>query len=322
MSREGFWDAYESRIRIQHEEQPHLEPFIFEMKMAYAWMMQNQKVHLINSHGGLSALYEATDSEEVCSFGFFLLPNDKEDQSKFWQALRNKSQESGAKKLTGPIQGTTYFPYRFISQSDGTPFFRGEYFSAIEDHQFLLDQNPSDVKYFRSGYRNTFEGIMIVSKPYYEGAVAKGFEVKTHSEVNETLFRSVFEMVGQIFGMNWNFNKMSIDEVKTFYQSEFGVHQRMALQTLHLNSEMIGFCRYIENDSDTVICKTLGVLPKYQNLGLGNAAVYEMHRSAKEAGYTRMIYALIYDGNRVQQNMPKDDSIIFRKYAAYEYELN
>jgi hypothetical protein len=35
-----------------------------------------------------------------------------------------------------------------------------------------------------------------------------------------------------------------------------------------------------------------------------------------------MIYALIYDGNRVQQNMPKDDSIIFRKYASYEFDLN
>jgi hypothetical protein len=321
MSREEFWVAYESRMRSQFNDQPHLETFLCEMKMAFAWMIQNQQVHLLESNGGLAAIFASSELDETWSFGFLLLPKDNSNRVPFWETLKHRTKEIGAKKLSGPIQGTTYFPYRFISESDGTAFFRGEYFSSVDEHDFLMVQKPSDVKYFRSGYRTTFDGIMHVSKPYYDGAVEKGFEVKTHSEVNENLFRSVFDMVGNIFGMNWNFNAMTADEVQAFYKSEFGVRQRMALQTLHLNGEMIGFCRYIENDSQTLICKTLGVLPKYQKLGLGNAAVYEMHRSAQEAGYNRMIYALIYDGNRVQQNMPKDDSIIFRKYAAYEYDL-
>lgn len=321
MSREEFWTMYEGHMRTQHAAQPHLEVFIHEMKTAFAWMAKNQQVHLISEHGGLAALFAPNGSDEKCSFGFLVLPTAVDDRPKFWSSLKHTASELGAQKLTGPIQGTTYFPYRFISESDGSPFFRGEYFSTVDEHDFLMDQKPSDVKFFRSGYRTTFDGIMHVSKPYYDGAVEKGFEVKTQSEVNENLFRSVFDMVGNIFGMNWNFNAMSADEVQAFYKSEFGVKQRMALQTLHLNGEMIGFCRYIENDAETLICKTLGVLPQYQKLGLGNAAVYEMHRRAKEAGYNRMIYALIYDGNRVQQNMPKDDSIIFRKYAAYEYDL-
>ncbi|MDC1222044.1 hypothetical protein N8Z47_05185 [Salibacteraceae bacterium] len=123
MSRKGFWEAYESRVKTQFEEQPHLEAFLFEMKMAFAWMNQNQHAHLLESSGGMAALFAPDGSNETWSFGFFVLPLNKDDRDHFWGALINTAKEIGAKKITGPIQGTTYFPYRLVSETDGTPFF-------------------------------------------------------------------------------------------------------------------------------------------------------------------------------------------------------
>jgi len=322
MTPQAFFQLFADNIKSRYSGEPHLNHFLTEMEMAFGWMMQNQQVKLFEAHTGSAALFASSVQSNTWSFGFLVLPENAGDATLFWKELVSEAKLLGADKLSGPVNGTTYFPYRLITETDKSPFFRGEYFSETAEHVFLTSQQPCEVNYYRSGYRNTFDGIMAVSKPYYDQAKTNGFQVKTHASVDEQLFQQVFGMVGEIFGGNWSFNTMSPEQAKAFYKHEFGVEQRMALQTLHLHDEMIGFCRYIENDEHTLICKTLGVLPKYQKLGLGNAAVYEMHRCAREAQYTRMIYALIYDGNRVQQNMPKDDSIIFRKYASYEFDLS
>ncbi|MCO4806652.1 MAG: GNAT family N-acetyltransferase [Flavobacteriales bacterium] len=319
---EEYWNLFKSNIVERFGKEPQLNGFLTELKMAFGWMLQNQHVEFVSQNGGMAALFARSIDSDNWSFGFLILPESEPSADTFWAMLCSKVTQLGGAKFTGPIQGTTYFPYRFVIETDGSPFFKGEYFGSAEEHHFMMKQMPAKVNYYRSGYRDSFDGIMAVSKPYYDEAVTKGFEVRTHAKVDEALFRYVFEMVGAIFGTNWNFKDMSAAEARSFYEHEFGLDQRMAVQTIYLKGELIGFCRYIENDDDTLICKTLGVLPAYQKLGLGNAAVYEMHRCAQDAGYTRMIYALIYDGNRVQQNMPKDDSIIFRKYASYEFDLN
>ena len=41
----------------------------------------------------------------------------------------------------------------------------------------------------------------------------------------------------------------------------------MFLHTIHLDSKLIGFCNYIENDVNTLIFKTIGILPNYQKMG-------------------------------------------------------
>ena len=94
----------------------------------------------------------------------------------------------------------------------------------------------------------------------------------------------------------------------------------MFLHTIHLNQKLIGFCNYIENDVNTLIFKTIGILPDYQKMGIANAVVYKMHADAIDSKYTKIIYALVKDDNRVK-NMPNPDVKLFRSYASYEFDV-
>jgi len=67
--------------------------------------------------------------------------------------------------------------------------------------------------------------------------------------------------------------------------------------------------------------KTIGILPDWQEKGIGNALVYEVHKFAKNNNIEKVIYALIRTDNKVK-HFPKDDTIIFRKYAAFIYNLD
>lgn len=316
---ENFIQKFTSLTTAVHSNQPLLKAFLQTMHFAFNKAIASRFKYLIKTESATCLLF----GNEVnhLQFGFFHLPTKPEERIPFWESICAKARELGTASLAGPIQASTYFPYRFITESDGRPFFDGEYFSQDFAHDFMMGQNPSKVLYFRTGERDRFDGVMAVSKPYFDKASEMGFTIQAHSSVSPTLFSSVFQLIGKIFGSNWSFQQISEEETKLIYTSEFGKNTRLMLHTYHLNDQMIGFCRYVEHDEKTIICKTLGLLPEYQKMGLGNAGVYTMHADAKRLGYSHMYYALIYDGNRVQQNMPKDDSVIFRKYASYEFEL-
>ena len=159
-----------------------------------------------------------------------------------------------------------------------------------------------------------------MSKPYFDELSNKGLEFKLRSKIDQDLFRQIFELVEIIFKHNWSFQHLSEDEFTKFYSGEILNRSKLMLHTLHFQGNLIGFCRYIENDDKTIICKTLGILPEYQKMGVGAAAVYQIHAEAKNHGYSKIIYALVSDLNRVK-NLPQGDEIIFRKYASYEFNL-
>lgn len=316
---ERFIQNYCSLTASTHDQQPLLESFLQNMCFAFQKALSNKVIYLLEMENATCMLF-GKDANSL-HFGFVHFPDSLEERKSFWERVCQKAKKMGAHSLVGPIQASTYFPYRFITETDGRPFFDGEYFSQDFAHEFMMTQNPSKVQYYRTGERDRFDGVMAVSKPYFDKAVELGFTIQAHSSVSPELFSSIFQLVGQIFGSNWSFQQISEEEMKMVYASEFGKSTRLVLHTYHLNDKMIGFCRYVEHNERTLICKTLGILPEYQKMGLGNAGVYTMHSDALRLGYSHMYYALIYDGNRVQKNMPKDDSVIFRKYASYEFEL-
>lgn len=314
-----FFDLYSSLVSKRYGSQPYFDYFLREMHLAYHWTISNCKCLFIESTDGCALVFQSING--VVSFGFAHFPEQVHIAQQIWNKVINAGREFKSEKLSGPLQGNTFFPYRFIYETDGSPFFKGEYFSSTSDHAFMLGQKPSNVLYFRSGFRTRYDGVMAVSKPYYDAAAEKGFRSVAHSSVDEKLFKDVFHLIGRIFGNNWAFQQLTESELKAIYQQEFSKSTRLMLQTYFADDVLIGFCRFVENEADVLICKTLGILPEYQKMGLGNAAAYQMHFDAQRLNYDRMIYALIYDGNRVQQNMPKDDSVIFRKYASYEFSM-
>lgn len=297
----------------------HLSTFLKEIYKAFYFTVSQYEITLFHypTHGAV--VFHEPNSEKA-QVGFLHFSGEEEKDQSLWNEVVTYLKDKSIKKLVGPIQGATYFPYRFLVESDGSPFFTGEYFSSVEDHEFMLAQNPSKVLYFKSAYRTEYENIIKISEPYYEKLTKQGLRLESHQEVSQELFHKVFELVLKVFGQNWNFQSLSEKKFQNIYQDEMKNTARLKMHTLYFKDKLIGFIRYVEDSPNTLICKTIGILPEYQKMGIGNAAVAQMHWDALKHNYTKMIYALVYDGNRVK-DMPQDDAIIFRKYASYEFTL-
>jgi hypothetical protein len=311
---------FESGIRQSFGREKQLDFFLHQMKMAFAFAQSSFELRTFNAGKASMILQLSKRKKQEVLFGFVAWSDEQEDQKRLWEDVKNFCKEEGISKIKGPIQGATYFPYQVVSQSKGQAFFKGEFFSAPEEHEWYMSLEPAVVNYYRSAYRDHFDRIMEVSKPYYDQLKPKGLEYLAHQKVDRAIFKNLLELVNEIFGSNWSFTHLGPEAFEQIFAEEAAQGKRLSLHEIKLKDDLIGFIRYIENDEETLICKTMGLKPSFQKMGIGNASVYEMHREALRQDYKKMIYALVYTGNRVQ-NMPDDDAIIFRHYASYEYLL-
>jgi ribosomal protein S18 acetylase RimI-like enzyme len=72
---------------------------------------------------------------------------------------------------------------------------------------------------------------------------------------------------------------------------------------------------------DTVIIKSLGVLPAYKGLGLGSVLVDRVHRSAMTQGYKSAIHALMRDDNQPARQISAHTAHVFRRYGLFARHL-
>lgn len=314
------YQNFEAGIQKRFSAKKQLKFFLHQMRLSFAFAQNSFKLKAIEEADGSLILQLSNEKSQEAQFGYVQWPEKKENIKQLWEKTLSFCRENGINKIKGPIQAATYFPYHVIVKTEGQEFFKGEFFSRPEEHECYMDFEPSTVNYYRSAYRDHFDGIMNVSKPYYDDLMKKGLSYIAHQKVDRALFGELLKLVNEIFGANWSFTHLSPEAFEQIFAEEAAQGKRLSLHEIKLSDALIGFIRYIENDKDTLICKTMGLKPSFQKMGIGNASVYEMHRQALAAGYSKMIYALVYTGNRVQ-NMPDDDAIIFRHYASYEFEL-
>ena len=316
---EKFFSSYKENLRLSHNKEPHLEFFLEDLESSFKWTNSNMVVKLIEGKDGSAILMSPKKKSSEAYFGYTTFNNYKND-SNLWKEIIQTCKIMKIKLLRGPVHGTTFFPYRFISRSDGSSFFKGEFFSTKEDHQFMKVHRPKNIITYSSGYRTNFNNVMKISKPYFDKHRNMGLVIKHWKSIDRNLSIELFRIIEIIFAKNWGYNKISKEYFLNLFSFKNKMNPKMFLDTIHLNQKLIGFCNYIENDANTLIFKTIGILPEYQKMGIANAIVYQMHVDAIDSKYTKIIYALVKDDNRVK-NMPDPDVTLFRSYASYEFDI-
>lgn len=109
------------------------------------------------------------------AFGFFELKGGtEENQQEAWAQTR--AQYVGP--FYGPINGSTFLPYKVISMTNGSPIFPGEWDNAPSVAQFFNACQPKKVVKYRSAYRTNFDGVIEVSEPFLQGWYDQGFSLE------------------------------------------------------------------------------------------------------------------------------------------------
>ena len=316
-------------LKEKYGSRKHFESFVNDLERAEIFCCKNENTSTqsfagyvdnnLTSHISLVRDKRLPSSEAF--FGFMEFSDDSESFSLLWKSLINEARSQGVSLLKGPVNGSVWHQYRCLSKSDGSDFFMAEPISEGYYSSHLISKKPSaEIQYF-SAYREPFDIVLqLIDHKALDKMSSLGFSINKVKYITPKLLQMIANISRSVFSKNWGYTGLNDDEFIQLYSLDKMALQMSALYALYCGNEMIGFCSTCEEDEKTLICKTICILPEYQGLGLGNALAYKIHKDAKERGYTKIIYALIREGNNIK-HFPKENVVIFRNYSTYEFTI-
>lgn len=239
------------------------------------------------------------------------------DEAKGW--LRG----AGMSKAVGPLNLSTYFPYRFRTRFD-------------DEHAFAWEPNqpPEYPGYFRSAgfqvcekYTTTgVDGLgrfLQLTRADFDAAAGRGYSFRPFR--GDTLLETEVPVLHRLslegFKENFLYESISLEAFRELYvpiakKMDFS-HCCFALDST--GKEVGFFFGFLEGDN--FVIKTITVLPEARGQGLSNSMVHYAARSAFERGIDKYIVALVREGIRSESYAKKGNVTWVHEYELYEAPL-
>lgn len=322
-------DDLTNLLREKYGSNKNFDYFLSDFKKAFNFCMDNRNILFYPIAGfengkvcaHIALIIDKRLSAGEAFFGFLEFPDDVSSFNLLWDGLIKEARNKGISILKGPVNGSIWHQYRCIKETNQMPFFKAELFCEPYYYNFLIFSKPTNEVLYYSAYREPFDIVLrMIGEGSYNKLVGSGFSIKETKTATLDELRTIANISKTVFHDSWGYTELNEQEFMQLYSSEKLATHLTTLYLLYRGDEMIGFCSTSKEDDSTLICKTICVLPQYRGLGLGNALAYKVHFDAQKEGFKKIIYALIREGNNVK-NFPQDDTIIFRRYAAFEFHL-
>ena len=261
------------------------------------------------------------ENSQIGNIGFYECIEDSQISSLLINKAINYLQEKKCIKIRGPINISIWNTYRFVvnqKEEDSfilEPLTKNYYIDQFSNEGFKV------IEEYSSAQRTNFNTILPFVKPDYESIINEGYKIRTLIKENFIQgILSIKEMVQRIFGGSISFVEISKEEYLYLYEDYEKILDQILIQIISNSDGIdIGFCSSIIDplEKQTIILKTIGILPEYQGKKVGAALLYEQHKKAQEMGATKEIYALIKMGNIITK-LPYPGIKVMRKYILFE----
>jgi hypothetical protein len=241
--------------------------------------------------------------------------------------------EAGCAIAIAPMDGNTWRRYRFIvERGDEPPFFlepdqpdawadyfRGAGFTELASYTSALnaDLAQEDPRLDAAASRVASRGVSI--RPFDPDPVRA-----------EADLRRVFKLSLASFRHNYLYTPIDEAEFLEQYRSVLPFVRPELVLLAERGPELVGFLfalpdllrarRSRTGVTDTIIIKTVAVLPGAAHAGLGSLLVGLVQREAYARGFRRAIHALMHERN-VSQNISRRYARTIRRYALFERSL-
>ena len=314
-------------LRTKYGKMKNFDYFMGDYQKAFDFCINNENITFVPI-----AIYEGQEIKAHIAliidkrlpsgeafFGFLETPEDTLVFSLMWDSLVEETRTRGISVLKGPVNGSIWHQYRCIKETDGSEFFKSELFSETYYCGLLNSKKPTTELVYHSGYRERFDAILQVGQPAYDKLASVGLIVKEMKAGSMETLQTIASISRTVFKNSWGYVELNEKEFFKLYSSG-KIASSTRIYLLYKGKEIIGFCGVFKEDESILICKTIALLPEYQGVGLGNALAFKVHLDAKKERIKKIIYALIREDNNIK-NFPKEDAVIFRKYAAFEFRI-
>ncbi len=316
-------------LREKYGNNVNFDYFLRDFNKSYDFCLNNDNISFYPIAGfegeelraHIALIIDKRLSAGEAFFGFLEIPDDSQVFDSMWSSLMEEAHNRGISVLKGPINGSIWHQYRCIKETDGSPLFKTEVFSELYYHDFLKSKKPSSEADYFSASREPYDIVLKLVDPGSFNMLSQhGFRIEAVKQVPPAQLKTIADISRWVFKENWGYTELNDQEFIDLYSSEKLKDYLDSLYLLYKGTELIGYCSTSEENKSTLTLKTICVLPVYRGLGLGNALAYKIHLDAKNNGFKKIIYALIREGNSIN-NFPKEGTVIFRRYAAFEYKI-
>lgn len=238
----------------------------------------------------------------------------------------------GCHLAVGPIDGSTWHRYRFVTESSTEPPFFMELTNPPQWPEFWRSAGFAPLASYHSSLNEQLTSQDPILDVASSRARTAGLSVRTLDlDGFDRELRAIFELSIKAFASNYLYTPISWDEFAGMYaRMKTLLDPRLVLLcddplcpgTLAgyimalpdaLERQRTGECR-------TVILKSMAVHARWRSVGLGTWLVAQAQANARSLGMSRAIFALMQDDNH-SARIGKYYSRVIRRYTLFAREL-
>lgn len=312
---------YLALVTELYKAQPTFDSFFHALSLQYSEQSptaaHQERVVFANDDSHIMLMHDEREEASIGWFGFFEARTPVA-ATELWQQAITSARSMGLSTLRGPINGSIWNQYRFITESDESVApFHGELLCQPWYHQFFAERS-SHVHTYYSAMRTNFTALINATAPGYQQLGSQSIVIERVVDITEGLMKEVFELSRDVFTDSWGYVPLTNEELLYLYDTN--KQQTIeALYAVRQKQQLVGYALLLRENETLLNLKTIALSPELQGQGIGLALLHRVHVDSADA-CEAMIYALIADTNKVQR-LPQDDATIVRRYAAYDIKL-
>ncbi len=268
------------------------------------------------------------EGEDLACIGHFYAHDREAGEALMNEACKTLKQQ-GATLAIGPMNGNTWRKYRFVTENSGRQPFALEPRNPEWWPKLWVDVGFSPLARYHSSVIGNLEVGDARAARAWSRLESIGIRVRTLNKDDfENELKQIFSVSEKSFVSNYLYTPTSERSfICSYLPFKDFLDPRLVLIAEH-NEKPVGFVFCLPDrdphrsgdSSDTLIIKTLAVLPGRTYAGLGTVMVDRMRETAKALGFQFIIHALMHDGND-SANIGKN-SQIFRRYTLFSKPLS
>ncbi|MBI2711240.1 MAG: GNAT family N-acetyltransferase [Bdellovibrio sp.] len=229
----------------------------------------------------------------------------------------------GVDEVYGPVNFNTWLPYRFRIHPDSSPVFAWEPINPPEYPIWFGEMGFSADHLYHSDGLDGLNGILEGTSKDYEKALKAGYTFRP-ADTEALLEKEVpilYKLSMPSFRENFLFEPVPYEFFKQLYVP-LAKKADVSLARFACDpqgNEVAFFFNFKEGNS--MVSKTVGVLPQARGLGLSNAMLHSAAQAAIEQGLSGSVMALMKSGIQSESYGKKQNRIWRHEYVLFKKEL-
>lgn len=278
--------------------------------------------------------------------GYFDCVQDRDVARRLIEAALGYLDEKGHRQVFAPVNFSTWYEYRFMVDGHDREPFPFEPYNPPYYPEFFKELGFDEASSYRSAIVENPNTFLERSKRLVENYHQSGYSVRPMGMRKMIDYELLYDLTVEIFRHNYGFSHIEKREFMDLHaKTRMGVSRNNILFAQDPQKRPIGFIVTIPNyyaavqalqgeinvgsalrfvkerkKADTLVVKTLGVLPGLRRVVPGHVLLAHAYQYAIDSGYTRIIHALMREGNP-SMKIDKSADTSFKRYALFSKSL-